>query len=147
VIQSTAVSQVEPLDGMLNKIGAKLNIQTGDFNFWIDNVQKENFDMTLMSDSGYAPAALINEFFRTNQPYANYGIGDAQLDAAIDAAVNAQTMDAMWKNLFQAMSLILQRVPGVMAWEDQYPYGARNNVHDVAFNESGYPFFYDAWLG
>src|SRR4029079_5878544 len=28
--------QIEPIDGFLNEIGAKLNIQAGDFNFWID---------------------------------------------------------------------------------------------------------------
>ena len=146
VTTTDSVPQVDPLNGMLNKVGAKLNLQTGDFNFWIDNVQKKNFDMTLMSDSGYNPAGLIEEFFYSKGPYADYLPADTALDTAIEAAVNAPNSDEMWTNIFAAMKMIMQKVPGVMAWEDMYIDAAHSKIKDVGYNESGFPFYYDTWL-
>ena len=146
VTTTDAVPQVDPLNGMLSKIGAKLNIQTGDFNFWIDNVTKRNFDMTLMSDSGYNSAGLIEEFFYSKGPYADYLPPDDKLDSTIESAVNAPNQDEMWKNLFSAMQMIMQQVPGVMAWEDMYLDGAHTNLQDVEYNEDGFAYFYDTWI-
>ena len=146
VTTTDSVPQVDPLNGMLSKIGVKLNIQTGDFNFWIDNVTKRNFDMTLMSDSGFNPAGLIEEFFYSKGPYADYLAADDQIDSTIEAAVNAPNQDEMWKNLFSAMEMIMKQVPGVMAWEDMYIDGAHSTLQDVGYNESGFAFFYDTWI-
>lgn len=147
VCQTADIPQVEPLGGMLSKVGAKLNIKSGDFNFWINSTLKRTFDMTLMSDSGYNPSGLIEEFFYSKGPYADYLAPDPQIDTAVEAAVNAPTTDEMWKNLFTAMGLIMQQVPGVMAWEDMYIDGASTKVQDVGYNEDGFAFFYDTWLG
>jgi peptide/nickel transport system substrate-binding protein len=138
--------QIEPLDGFLNRVGMRLNIRPGDFNFWIDTVQKEDFHVTLMSDSGYIAVGLIEEFFRTGEPSANYGLDNAELNAAIDAAVAAPNLEAQWESLFQAMALLLQEVPGVMAWEQDYLDAARTGVQGLAYNEVGFPYFYGAWL-
>ena len=54
--------QIEPIDGFLNEIGARLNIRAGDFNFWIDTVQETDFHMTLMSDSGISGSASSRSF-------------------------------------------------------------------------------------
>ena len=138
VTTTDVVPQVDPLNGMLNKIGAKLNIQTGDFNFWIDNVTKKNFDMTLMSDSGYNSAGLIEEFFYSKGPYADYLPANDHLDTTIESAVNAPNQDEMWKNLFAGDEMIMQQVPGVMAWEDMYIDGAHTKMQDIGYNESGF---------
>jgi peptide/nickel transport system substrate-binding protein len=146
VTTTDSVPQVDPLNGMLNKVGMKLNLQTGDFNFWIDNVTKKNYDMTLMSDSGYNSAGLIEEFFYSKGPYADYLPPNAELDTTIESAVNAPNQDEMWKNLFDAMKMIMQQVPGVMAWEDMYLDGAHTNLQDVGYNEDGFAFYYDSWI-
>ena len=138
--------QIEPLDGFFNQVGARLNIQAGDFNFWIDTVQKEEFHVTLMSDSGYIAVGLIEEFFRTGEPFANYGLDNEELNAAIDRAVAAPNLDVQWEALFEAMALVLQEVPGIMAWEQDYLDVARESVQGLTYNEVGFPYFYGAWL-
>jgi peptide/nickel transport system substrate-binding protein len=146
VCQATDLPMIQPLDGMLNKIGAKLNIRSGDFNFWIDTVGKKDFVITLFSDSGYDSGGLMEEFFYSKAPYNSWGVNDPALDNLIEAAVNAPTRDDIWKNLFPAMAMVMQKAVGVMAWEQLYVYGARTNVQDMGFNEVGFPYLYDAWL-
>jgi peptide/nickel transport system substrate-binding protein len=137
--------QIEPLDTFINPAGMKLNIRSGDFNFWIDTVQKLDFDMTLMSDSGYIAVGLIQEFFRAGEPFANYGVDVPEVNKAIDAAVAAKSLDEQWKQLFVAMAGILKDVPGVMAWEQDYLDAASDKVKGIAYNEVGFPYFYPTW--
>jgi peptide/nickel transport system substrate-binding protein len=137
--------QIEPLDTFINPAGMKLNIRSGDFNFWIDTVQKLDFDMTLMSDSGYIAVGLIQEFFRAGEPFANYGVDVPEVNQAIDAAVAAKSLDEQWKQLFVAMAGILKYVPGVMAWEQDYLDAASDKVKGIAYNEVGFPYFYATW--
>lgn len=146
VIDTADVPQSEPLNGFFNKVGAKINIQSGDFNFWIDSVVKKQFGMTLISDSSYNPSELIEEFFESKGPYADYLPPNTAIDNAIESAVGALTISSMWSNLFTAMKLILEQVPGIMAWEDVYIDGARQNVQQIDYNEDGFPWFYDTWL-
>ena len=138
--------QIEPLDGFLNEIGARLNIRAGDFNFWIDTVQKTDFHMTLMSDSGYIGVGIVEEFFREGEPFANYGLKNAELNAAIDAAVASPNLEEQWTYLFDAMAILLQEVPGVMAWEQDYLDATSTKVGGLAFNEVGFPWFYGAYV-
>ncbi|HEU5431935.1 MAG TPA: ABC transporter substrate-binding protein [Thermomicrobiales bacterium] len=137
--------QIEPLDTFINPAGMKLNIRSGDFNFWIDTVQKLDFDMTLMSDSGYIAVGLIQEFFRAGEPFANYGVDVPAVNTAIDAAVAAKSLDEQWKQLFVAMAGILKDVPGVMAWEQDYLDAASDKVKGISYNEVGFPYFYPTW--
>ncbi|MDQ2786417.1 MAG: ABC transporter substrate-binding protein [Chloroflexota bacterium] len=146
VAQASDLPFIEPLGGMLSKVGIKMNIRSGDFNFWIDTVGKKEFTITLFSDSGYDSAGLMEEFFYSKAPYNSWGVNDPALDTLIEAAVNAPTRDDIWKNLFPAMGMVMQKAVGVMAWEQLYVYGARSNVQDVGFNEIGFPYFYDTWL-
>jgi len=136
--------QIEPIDGFLNEVGAKLNIQAGDFNFWIENVQKGAFHMTLMSDSGYIGVGIVEEFFREGEPFANYGLANAELNDLIDKAVAAPNLEEQWANLIPAMAIIMQEVVGVMGWEQDYLDAARTSVQNVAYNEVGFPWFYGA---
>ncbi len=138
--------QIEPIDGFLNEIGARLNIRAGDFNFWIDTVQKTDFHMTLMSDSGYIAVGLIEEFFREGEPFANYGLKNPELNRYIDQAVAAPTLEEQWANLFPAMALIMQEVVGVMGWEQDYLDAASERVQGLTYNEVGFPYFYGASL-
>jgi ABC-type transport system substrate-binding protein len=138
--------QVEPLDGFLNEIGARLNIRAGDFNFWIDTVQATDFHVTLMSDSGYIAVGLIEEFFRSGEPFANYGLNIPELDQYIDAAVAAPTLEEQWANLFPAMRIVMEQATGVMAWEDDYLDAAQSRVQDISHNEVGFPYFYGTWI-
>lgn len=146
VTSTDAVPQVEPLDGFLNEIGAKLNIRSGDFNFWIDTVGQEDFQVTLMSDSGYNSPGLIEEFFHSGAVYNDYGISDPELDTAIDNAIAATDPAVRWENLFTAMEIIVQMVPGIWGWEDQYVFAANTKVQNPVFNEVGFAYFYDTWL-
>ena len=146
VTTSTTVTQVEPADGMLRKVGAKLNIRTGDFNFWINTVDKGDYHMTLMSDSGFNGPALVQEFFYSKSPsdYARYK--NAQVDQYLEKASNATTQKEVWDNVLPALAQIMKDAVNVNTWEQLYVYGARATVHDVSFNEVGYPYFYDTWL-
>jgi peptide/nickel transport system substrate-binding protein len=146
VAQASDVPFIDPLGGMLSKVGIKMNIRSGDFNFWIDTVGKKDFTITLFSDSSYDSAGLMEEFFYSKAPYNSWGVNDPALDTLLEAAVNAPTRDDIWKNLFPAMGMVMQKAVGVMAWEQLYVYGARSNVQDAAFNEIGFPYFYDTWL-
>ncbi len=138
--------QIEPIDGFLNDIGAKLNIQSGDFNFWIDAFTTGKYDMTLMSDSGYIAVGIIQEFFEEKQPFAVWGIANPDINAAISAAVEAPNLDEQWKNLFDAMALIMQDVTGVMAWEQDYLDVASDKIQGLLYSEIGFPYFYGASL-
>lgn len=139
--------QIEPIDGFLNEIGARLNIRAGDFNFWIDTVQKGDFHMTLMSDSGYIGVGIVEEFFREGEPFANYGLKNPELNELIDKAVAAPTLEEQWANLIPAMAIILQEVVGVMGWEQDYLDAASTKIRGVAYNEVGFPYFYGTSLG
>ncbi len=138
--------QIEPIDGFLNEIGARLNIRAGDFNFWIDTVQATDFHMTLMSDSGYIGVGIIEEFFREGEPFANYGLANPELNELIDAAVAAPNLEEQWENLIPAMAIIMQEVVGVMGWEQDYLDAASTRVGGLAYNEVGFPWFYGTYL-
>jgi peptide/nickel transport system substrate-binding protein len=138
--------QIEPIDGFLNEIGAKLNIRAGDFNFWIDAFQKGDYHMTLMSDSGYIAVGIIQEFFEEGQPFAVYGIANPDINAAIKAAIESPNLDDQWKNLFDAMALVMQEVVGVMAWEQDYLDVTSDKLQNLAYSEIGFPYFYGASL-
>lgn len=146
VTTTASVPQVEPVDQMLRKVGAKLNIRTGDFNFWIGTVDKGDYHMTLMSDSGYNGPALVWEFFysKSSSDYSRYK--NDQVDQLLDKALNAPTQKEVWENVMPAMAQIMKDAVNVNAWEQLYVYGARANVRDVAFNEVGFPYFYDTWI-
>jgi peptide/nickel transport system substrate-binding protein len=146
VCLDTDIPQVEPFDGLLNEVGAKLNIRSGDFNFWLDTLDKGDFQVTLMSDSGYNAPGLIEEFFFSTAVYNDYGINDPDIDAAITAAIAASDADTRWENLMTAIQAIVELVPGVWAWEDQYVFAARSRVKDPVFNEVGFAYFYDTWV-
>jgi peptide/nickel transport system substrate-binding protein len=138
--------QIEPIDGFLNEIGARLNIRAGDFNFWIDTVQKEDFHMTLMSDSGYIGVGIVEEFFREGEPFANYGLKNPEINEMIDKAVAAPNLEEQWEYLMPAMGLIMQEVVGVMGWEQDYLDAASTRIGGLAYNEVGFPWFYGAYL-
>ncbi len=138
--------QIEPIDGFLNDIGAKLNIKPGDFNYWIDSFTTGKYHMTLMSDSGYIAVGIIQEFFEEKQPFAVWGIANPDINAAIKGAVEAPDLDTQWKNLFDAMALVLQEVTGVMAWEQDYLDAVSEKVQGLLYSEIGFPYFYGASL-
>ncbi len=146
VTTSTSTSQVEPVDQMLRKVGAKLNIRTGDFNFWIGTTQKGDFHITLMSDSGYNGPALVNQFFRTGQAYNWYGYSNKDVDDMLDKAMNATNQKDVWDNIMKAQTQVVKDAVGVMGWEQLYVYGANAKVNDVWFNEVGFPYFVDTWI-
>jgi peptide/nickel transport system substrate-binding protein len=138
--------QIEPIDGFLNEIGARLNIRAGDFNFWIDTVQATDFHMTLMSDSGYIGVGIIEEFFREGEPFANYGLANPELNELIDAAVAAPNLEEQWENLIPAMAIIMQEVVGVMGWEQDYLDAASTRIGGLAYNEVGFLWLYGTYL-
>ncbi len=146
VTTTASVPQVEPVDQMLRKVGAKLNIRTGDFNFWIGTVDKGDYHMTLMSDSGYNGPALVQEFFYSKSPSAFPRYKNDQVDQYLEKASNAATQKEVWDNVMPALAQIMKDAVNVNGWEQLYVYGARANVRDVLFNEIGFPYFYDAWL-
>jgi ABC-type transport system substrate-binding protein len=102
--------------------------------------------MTLMSDSGFNGPALVQEFFYSKSPsdYARYK--NAQVDQYLEKASNATTQKEVWDNVLPALAQIMKDAVNVNTWEQLYVYGARATVHDVAFNEVGYPYFYDSWI-
>jgi peptide/nickel transport system substrate-binding protein len=146
VTTETAVPQVEPFDGMLNAIGAKLNIRPGDFNFWIGTVDQGDFHTTLMSDSGFNSVGLVYNFFHSTSAYNDYGLNDPEIDRLLEAAASTVDSDVKWDNLIQAMQLVVQSAIGVMAWEQLFVFGKTEQVQDPAFNEIGFPYLYDVWL-
>jgi peptide/nickel transport system substrate-binding protein len=147
VTTATSVPQIEPIDQMLRQVGIKLNIRTGDTNFWLNTVDKKDFGMTLMSDSGYNGPALIVEFFYTKSAYNSYGYSNAQVDQYLEKALNAPSQKVVWENMMPAMAQIMKDAVGVMGWEQLYIYGASAKLRDVGYNEIGFPFFYDTWIG
>ncbi len=146
VTTAASIPQVEPIDQMLRKVGAKLNIRTGDFNFWINTTSKGDFQITLMSDSGYNGPGLVYEFFSSKSDMNWYGYKNPQVDQYLDKALNATSQKEAWDNVNPAMAQVMKDAVGVMGWEQLYIYGTTANVRDVQFNEIGYPFFYDTWI-
>ena len=138
--------QIEPIDGFLREAGMQLNIMAGDFNFWIDGYQKGEYHMSLMSDSGYISVGLIEEFFRSGEPFAVAGINDPEVDELIDMAVASPTIEEQWTHLMPAMAKVLELVPGVMGWEQDYLDAASTRLQGLAYNEVGFPWFYGAYL-
>jgi len=145
VTTATSVPQVEPIDQMLREVGARLNIRTGDFNFWIAECEKLNYHLTLMSDSGYNSLFLVDEFWRSDSSGNWQAYNNPAVDAAIAKASASSDPQVFWKSLFDVMAEVMKDAEGVNAWEQQYIYGASSNLQGVFFNEIGFPFFYDAW--
>ncbi|MBM4428789.1 MAG: hypothetical protein FJ026_00390 [Chloroflexi bacterium] len=146
VTTAASVPQVEPIDQMLREVGAKLNIRTGDFNFWIAECEKLNYNMTLISDSGYNSLFLLDEFWRSGGAINWQAYNNPKVDEFLAKAKKAASQQEMWGYLMQAMAETMKDAQGVNAWEQQYIYGASAKLNDVAFNEIGFPFFYDAWI-
>lgn len=146
VTTEAMVPQVEPFDGMLNAIGAKLNIRPGDFNFWIGTVDQGDFHTTLMSDSGYNSVGLVYNFFHSGSSYNDYGLNDPEIDQLLETAKGTADPETRWDSLIQAMQLIVRSSVGVMTWEQLFVFGKRDNVRDPSFNEIGHPYLYDVWL-
>jgi len=143
-IAPTEIGNMEPVDQMLRKVGIKMNIRTGDFNWLIATRTKGDFNIALSSDSGADPLRLVNYFFHTKSPSNVYGFNKA--DALIEKAQNALTEKDMWDNITLAQAEILKNAVGVMGWEQVYIYGTRANIRDVFFNEVGFPYYYDVWI-
>jgi len=129
---------------MLRDVGMALNIEMGDFNWFIAERGQREFNMALSSDSGYDPVRLLLYFFHSESPSNNYGYTGA--DELLDKARNAVNLDETWDYLIQAEAQIMQDAVGVMGWQLVYVYGARANVRDVGFNEVAFPYFYDTWI-
>lgn len=138
--------QVEPIDGFLREAGMQLNIKAGDINFWIDSYNNGDYEMTLMSDSGYVAVGIVEEFFRSGEPFATTGLANAEVDELIDKAVGAATIEEQWEYLLPCLGLIMQEVVGVMAWEADNLDVASTKIQQLAYNEIGYPWFYGAYL-
>jgi len=138
--------QIEPIDGFLREAGMQLNIMAGDSNFWIDGFQNHEYHMSLMSDSGYIGVGIVEEFFRGGEPFAVAGINDPEVNELIDKAVAAPTVEEQWEHLMPAMGKVMQLIPGVMAWEQDYLDAASAKLQGLAYNEVGFPWFYGASL-
>ena len=144
IVPSTSLNQVEPLDEMLKKIGGKLSIRQGDFNWHIAERAKREYMWTLSSDSGYDSLRLLTYFFHSASPSNNYGYKG--VDAILDKAANSTNAKDVWDRLNEAQAQIMKDAVGVMGWEQMYVYGAGAKVNDVFFNEVGFPYFYDTWM-
>jgi len=146
VVPDIYTSYFEPMDPMLREVGIKLNFQIGDFNFWWSKSSEGDFDLTVASDSGYNGPAMVSEFFysKSGNNFSRYQ--SDEVDQYIENALSSVTQEEVWENIMPAMGQIMKDAVGVMLWEQTYVYGARANVHDVFFNEVGYPYMYDAWI-
>jgi peptide/nickel transport system substrate-binding protein len=142
VVAENAIPEVEPFDGFLNEIGAKLNIRSGDFNFWVDTYLQGDYHLSLFSDSGYNAPGMLHQFFHSEGVYNAIGISDPDVDAAIDAARESADAGERWEHLLTAMEGIVQVVPAVWGWEDQYVFGINTRVQNPGFNEVGYIWLY-----
>lgn len=150
VTTAASVPTVEPVDGMLNAVGIKLNINSGDFNYYIETTARGEFDITQRSDSGYNAVGMIEEYFHTTGVYNTHGMETlpeaAEIDAAIDKALTTPDVETRWEGLFTAMELVMKNAVAIMGWEIDYVFGVRSSVQDVTFNEVGYPYFVDVNL-
>ncbi|MCA9834468.1 MAG: hypothetical protein KC435_11000 [Thermomicrobiales bacterium] len=137
---------IEPIDGFLREAGMQLNIKAGDINYWIDSFSNGDYEMTLMSDSGYVAVGMVQEFFRSGEPFATTGLANAEIDDLIDKAIGAPTIEEQWEYLMPCIGLIMQEVVGVMGWESDNLDVASNKLQQLAYNEIGFPWFYGAYL-
>ena len=141
---SAEVPKVEPVSGMLRDVGIDLNIEVGDFNWFIAERSQRKFNMALSSDSGYDPVRLVVYFFHSESPSNNYGYTGA--DELLDRSRNAVNLDETWEYLLQAEAQIMQDSVGVMGWQLMYVFGTHTDVRDVGFNEVAFPYLYDTWI-
>jgi len=141
---SSEVPKVEPVGEMLRDVGVELNIEVGDFNWFIAERGQRKFNLALSSDSGYDPVRLLLYFFHSESPSNNYGYTGA--DELLDKARNAPDLDTTWEYLLQAEAQIMQDAVGVMGWQLVYVYGIPDNVRDVGYNEVAFPYLYDTWI-
>ncbi len=145
-ITAASVPQVEPVEQMLRDVGIGMNIRTGDFNFWISECEKLNYNMTLMSDSGYNTLFLLDEFWQSESAGNWQAYSNPKFDEYLAKALAGTTQQEIWNNAMLAMAETMKDVQGVNAWEQDYVYGASTALRGVAYHEIGWPFFYDAWL-
>ena len=47
----------------------------------------------------------------------------------------------------EAMRIINEEAATVNVMELFYPYGVNDKLQDVTYNEVGFPFLYDVWIG
>lgn len=139
------IPNIEPVGGFLGKVGIKIDIQSGDFNFLLAAAAKDPFNITLFSGSGYDSPGLVHRFFNSKGIFS-YFVSDPELDKLTDAAIGAPSREKMWPILGQAMQKVMEMNVGLMGWEQDYVFGVRKAVKNVTFNEWGFPYYYDTWL-
>ncbi|MEM7129392.1 MAG: ABC transporter substrate-binding protein [Chloroflexota bacterium] len=146
VIPQNDLLFVQPAQAMLRDVGIDMEIQSGDFNAWIEAGTTGEFHLMTMSDSGYDGPSLLSNFFKSDGPYAFTKLQNDVLDEAL--ALSGTTLDqtARFEHVKDAMRVINEEAAAVNVMELYYPYGMKESVQDPFFNEIGFPYLYDTWI-
>jgi len=137
---------VQPAQAMLRDVGIDMEIQSGDFNAWIEAGTSGEFHLMTMSDSGYDGPSLLSNFFKSDGPYAFTRFENQTLDEAL--ALSGVTLDAdeRFEHVREALRIINEEAIAVNVMELYYPYAMKESVQDPFFNEVGFPYLYDTWI-
>lgn len=146
VIPQNDLLFVQPAQAMLRDVGIDMEIQSGDFNAWIEAGTTGEFHLMTMSDSGYDGPSLISNFFKSDGPYAFTKLQNDALDEAL--ALSGVTLDQTerFEHVKEAMQIINEEAAAVNVMELYYPYGMKASVQDPFFNEIGFPYLYTTWI-
>lgn len=146
VIPSNDLLFVQPAQAMLADVGIEMEIQSGDFNAWIEAGTNGDFHMMTMSDSGYDGPSLLSNFFKSDGPYAFTRFKNDALDEALGMSGVTLDQDERFAHVKEALRIINEEALAVNVMELYYVYGVADEVQDPFFNEIGFPFLYDTWI-
>ena len=131
VIPEVDLLFVQPAQAMLADVGIDMEIESGDFNAWIEKGTTGEFHLMTMSDSGYDGPSLLSNFFKSDGPYAFTRLVNADLDEAL--ALSGVTLDQeqRFEHVKEAMRIINEEAATVNVMELFYPYGVNDKLQDV----------------
>ena len=146
VIPENDLLFVQPAQEMLRDIGIDMEIQSGDFNAWIEAGTAGEFHLMTMSDSGYEGPTLLWNFYKSDAPYAFTRLKNDELDELLDLSATTIDPTERWEHVRAAMEIIVEEAATVDIMELYYPHAMKGSVQDLFFAELGYPYLYDTWI-
>ena len=146
VIPENDLLFVQPAQDMLKDVGIDMQIQSGDFNAWIEAGTQGEFHLMTMSDSGYEGPTLLWNFYKSDAPYSFTRLKNDELDELLDLSKTTVDPTKRWEYVRDAMEIIIAEAATVDVMELYYPHAMKGNVQDLFFAELGYPYLYDAWI-
>ena len=145
VVSSESITEVEPIEGMVAKVGIEVNWQQLDTQAYFNAMDEQLFDVVLQSWSGSGLDKGI-AVFRCDSPDNVAELCDPELDKAIDALNQTLDLEKRTEAAAKAERIILESAGAIPLVYQVYPWIMKDDVMDIFMPLDSWARFYDVWL-